>query len=213
MATGRLFGADLGTISNASSTKAARGKPRLVRADRRQLRLESRSLDELIAYDHRARTLWLASAKLDLSTFYDEIEALEASPGRPAIDPRILLVLWLYDAGRTHLQPAESLGDRAGSLVAEYDVRPVPPAPSLRVGRRSKSADAKRRGWRGGRLFRSEQREPNGGWCRPRRMRLDAVVLSRAIPSQPVRGCEEIDSTASSSCFAAGRPSNHAGQR
>ncbi len=43
------------------------GKPRLVRADRHQLRLESRSLDQLIAADHRARTLWHASERLELS--------------------------------------------------------------------------------------------------------------------------------------------------
>ena len=68
----------------------------MTRANRHQLRLESRSLDELIPEDHRARTLWLASERLDLSSFYDEIEAVESGPGRPAIDPRILLVLWLY---------------------------------------------------------------------------------------------------------------------
>ena len=100
MAAGNLFGADFGPVSGSkdSSAKAesGRGKPRLVRADRHQLRLESRSLDELIPHDHRARALWLASERLDLSAFYAEIEAVEAGPGRPAIDPRVLLVLWLY---------------------------------------------------------------------------------------------------------------------
>jgi transposase len=102
MAAGNLFGVDLGPVSgssNSSSEKGATargGKPRLVRANRHQVRLESRSLDQLIPLDHRARTLWLASEKLDLSAFYDEIDAVEAGPGRPAIDPRILLVLWLY---------------------------------------------------------------------------------------------------------------------
>jgi len=98
MAAGNLFGVDLGPVSDSSSAKAepGRGKPRLVRADRHQLRLESRSLDELIPHDHRARALWLASERLDLSAFYAEIEAVEAGPGRPAIDPRVLLVLWLY---------------------------------------------------------------------------------------------------------------------
>ncbi len=100
MAAGNLFGVDLGPVSGSkdSSAKAesALGKPRLVRADRHQLRLESRSLDQLIPPDHRARTLWLASERLDLSAFYAEIEAVESGPGRPAIDPRVLLVLWLY---------------------------------------------------------------------------------------------------------------------
>jgi len=97
---GNLFGVDLGPASGSkdSSAKAesALRKPRVVRADRHQLRLESRSLDQLIPHDHRARTLWLASERLDLSAFYAEIEAVESGPGRPAIDPRVLLVLWLY---------------------------------------------------------------------------------------------------------------------
>ena len=97
MAAGSLFGADFGPVSSSSSEESQpKGKPRLIRANRQQMRLESRSLDELIPADHRARTLWLASEKLDLSAFLDEIEAVEAGPGRPAIDPRILLVLWLF---------------------------------------------------------------------------------------------------------------------
>ena len=98
MVTRSLFGADpdpISTRSNELSTQA-RGTPRLVRANRSQLRLESRSLDELISEDHRARTLWTASEKLNLSPFYAEIESVVQGPGRPAIDPRILLVLWLY---------------------------------------------------------------------------------------------------------------------
>lgn len=102
MADGNLFGADLGPVSGSSDSSSTKtkakggGKPRLVRADRHQLRMEARSLDELIAHEHRARTLWLASERLDLSAFYDEIDSLQGGPGRPAIDPRILLVLWLY---------------------------------------------------------------------------------------------------------------------
>lgn len=101
MAAGNLFGVDLGPVSGSSNSSSKQetargGKPRLVRADRHQLRLWSRSLDQLIPQDHRARALWLASERLDLSAFYAEIEAVEAGPGRPAIDPRILLVLWLY---------------------------------------------------------------------------------------------------------------------
>lgn len=102
MASGSLFGVDFGPISGSSDSSSEKskpkrdGKPRLIRANRHQLRLESRSLDELISDDHRARTLWLASERLDLSAFHDEIEAVESGPGRPAIDPQILLVLWLY---------------------------------------------------------------------------------------------------------------------
>ena len=68
MAADNLFGEDLGPISTSRSkkTEKARGKPRLVRANGGQMRLESCSLDELIPVDHRARTLWAASETLDL---------------------------------------------------------------------------------------------------------------------------------------------------
>ena len=64
-----------------SEQRGERGKPRLVHANRHQLQFEPRSLDALIADDDRARTLWLASERLDLTAFYDEIEAVECGPG------------------------------------------------------------------------------------------------------------------------------------
>jgi len=104
-------------MPSANSSRGQGGKPRLVRAERRQVRLEARSLDELIPQAHRARALWLASEKLDLSSFYAEIDSVEAGPGRPAIDPRVLLVLWLYAT-------AEGVGSarRLSRLCVEHDV-------------------------------------------------------------------------------------------
>lgn len=46
--------------------------------------------------DHRARGVWDFVQGLDLSSFYGEIESVEGRAGRPAIDPAILLSLWLY---------------------------------------------------------------------------------------------------------------------
>lgn len=53
-------------------------------------------VDALLAADHRARVIWSAVEKLDLARFYAAIQARGSSPGRPAIDPRILVALWLY---------------------------------------------------------------------------------------------------------------------
>ena len=69
--------------------------PRLREADR-DLLLEEVPLDELLPDDHLARLLWNALEGLDLAEFYSLIQARGPVPGRPAIDPRILLCLWLY---------------------------------------------------------------------------------------------------------------------
>ena len=64
MADGQLFDADLGPLSDSpKSTQRRRGgKPRLVRANRRQLRMEARSLEELLPDDHRGEATGEVSA-------------------------------------------------------------------------------------------------------------------------------------------------------
>src|SRR2546422_6840127 len=46
--------------------------------------------------DHPARAIWAVVDRLDLSTLYAEIVARDAVAGAPAIDPKILLALWVY---------------------------------------------------------------------------------------------------------------------
>lgn len=74
----------------------AMSKARVQRADRDQFRLEAIDLDGLVAPDHRVRSVWSYVQGLDLSSFYAAILAREGEPGRPPIDPAILLCLWLY---------------------------------------------------------------------------------------------------------------------
>ena len=69
---------------------------RILKADRRQLQMRTYDLDAVLPAEHRARLIWAFIEKLDLSRFYDRVEARGCEPGRPAIDPRILLCLWLY---------------------------------------------------------------------------------------------------------------------
>jgi transposase len=54
------------------------------------------SLDQLVAADHRVRVVWKFVSQLDLSALYAEIKAVEGGSGRDAVDPRILMTLWLY---------------------------------------------------------------------------------------------------------------------
>ena len=69
---------------------------RLLTANREQLRLEVVDLEAAVPMEHRARVIWAAVERLDLGAFYDEIAARGSTPGRSAIDPKILLTLWLY---------------------------------------------------------------------------------------------------------------------
>jgi len=86
------------TQSNHPQASAERLAPRLRLPDRMQMRWEAWSLDERLAADHPARTIWAVVERLDLSMFYAAIEAREGTVGRDATDPRILVALWLYAA-------------------------------------------------------------------------------------------------------------------
>lgn len=70
--------------------------PRFQRAQRRQIEMQMLSLDQLIPEDHRARAVWQYVEQLDLTPLYDRIRAVEGHVGRAAIDPKILVALWLY---------------------------------------------------------------------------------------------------------------------
>ncbi len=77
-------------------TDPGQGKPRLAQADRQQIEMRLASLEELLPPDHRARIVWEMVLDYDLSEFYQTIQAIEGEAGRPAIDPRLLLAVWLY---------------------------------------------------------------------------------------------------------------------
>jgi transposase len=53
-------------------------------------------LESLLAPDHPARAAWVFVDGLDLSPLYEKVRAVEGGAGRPAIDPRIFMTLWLY---------------------------------------------------------------------------------------------------------------------
>jgi len=71
-------------------------KVRLQEARRDQIELQVFDVDGLVESEHQARTVWAFAQGLDLEPLYAAIKAVEARPGRPPIDPRILVALWLY---------------------------------------------------------------------------------------------------------------------
>jgi len=54
------------------------------------------TLDQLLPPDHPARNVRAFAATLDLTELLDSVRSLEGKAGRPAIDPRLLLELWLF---------------------------------------------------------------------------------------------------------------------
>jgi transposase len=74
----------------------ARGVPRLVVPNRAQMELRTMDLESLLPPDHPARAVWDFVESLDLSPLYAKVQSVEGSAGRPAIDPRIYMALWLY---------------------------------------------------------------------------------------------------------------------
>jgi transposase len=73
-----------------------KGKARIIEADRSQPSWDVIDLEAWLPEDHLARTVWAFTGTLDLSALYAAIKSVEGEAGRPAIDPRVLLALWLY---------------------------------------------------------------------------------------------------------------------
>ena len=70
--------------------------PRYETANRTQIELQPCDLEALLPPGHAARLVWRFTEGLDLSAFYAAIRAREGRAGRPPIDPKLLLAVWLY---------------------------------------------------------------------------------------------------------------------
>ncbi len=72
-----------------------RQKVRLAEADRSQVRVMVVDPDRLVPENDQVRAVWRFVESLDLGAFYDQVKAVEGEPGRPPIDPKILMALWI----------------------------------------------------------------------------------------------------------------------
>jgi transposase len=72
------------------------GTPRVLMAQRNQIALRPMDLEATVGPEHAVRNVWAFVERLDLSALYAEIGSVEGGAGRPAIDPQILMALWLY---------------------------------------------------------------------------------------------------------------------
>ena len=79
-----------------ASTEAAVPAPRMRSPDRSQVDPNPKKIDALIPPDHPVRLIWELVQGLDPTPLYGQIKAVEGHAGRPPIDPRILVALWIY---------------------------------------------------------------------------------------------------------------------
>lgn len=70
--------------------------PRVLTAERNQIALRPVDLEATVGPEHAVRNVWAFVERLDLSALYAEIGSVEGQAGRAAIDPKILMALWLY---------------------------------------------------------------------------------------------------------------------
>lgn len=84
------------TRQDARSDAGERPAPRINSPDRSQVDPHPKRIDELIPPDHKARLIWALVEEMDMAPLYEEVKSVEGHAGRPAIDPRILVALWLY---------------------------------------------------------------------------------------------------------------------
>ncbi|RME24108.1 MAG: transposase, partial [Deltaproteobacteria bacterium] len=82
------------TVGGPAPSPVAR--PRVLEPDRNSVRLTTSDLDSLLPPDHNARAVWAYVQRMDLSPLYAAIRARGSHPGRPSIDPALLMALWLF---------------------------------------------------------------------------------------------------------------------
>jgi transposase len=96
---------------NPSSDAQKQPAPRISLPDRSRLDPSPKRIDELISADHKARLIWALVEELDMEPLYQGVKSVEGHSGRPIIDPRILVALWLY-ATDEHIASAREVARR-----------------------------------------------------------------------------------------------------
>ena len=76
------------------------GRPRLKRVNRQQLLLRTVDVENLIPPEHPARAIWEFVSGVNLDRFREQVRSVEGSAGRPALDPQLLVSLWIYSYSR-----------------------------------------------------------------------------------------------------------------
>ena len=79
-----------------SSKTEERARPRLKPINRQQLVMRPTDVEQLVVEDHEVRAIWEFVGRLDLGRYYEDMGVVEGEAGRPALDPRLMISLWIY---------------------------------------------------------------------------------------------------------------------
>ena len=69
---------------------------KLKKPTRNQYEFQRFCLDDLIPENHKVHLIWNFVAEMDLSVCLNGIHSFKGAAGRPSVDPRIMLTLWIY---------------------------------------------------------------------------------------------------------------------
>lgn len=83
-------------MNTQTSSAADRARVRVQRPERTQIQWQPVALDQLVPADHRVRVVWRYVDSLDFSPLYATIQSVEGKAGRDAVDPKILMALWMF---------------------------------------------------------------------------------------------------------------------
>jgi transposase len=88
------------TVKCGADKTEQQERPRFRIVNRAQMMWRVVDVEALIGDDHPARAIWEFVGQLDLSSFCSEIRAVAGRAGQPALDPWLLVSLWLYAYSR-----------------------------------------------------------------------------------------------------------------
>ena len=80
--------------------KGEEKRPRIRPIQRNQMILHPVEVERLIPEDHEVRAIWEITGSIDLTCYYNQVDAVEGGAGAPAFDPRLLVCLWVYSYSR-----------------------------------------------------------------------------------------------------------------
>jgi transposase len=78
------------------SAPASKPPARLQPINRQQMVFRAVDVEQLVEPEHVVRAIWEMTGRLNLTPYTNQVRAVEGEAGRPPLDPRLLIALWIY---------------------------------------------------------------------------------------------------------------------